>query len=57
MIRDLINTNSKLRDKIELMREQHDKVEKETFQMMQENQFLRERWEMLGSNIKIETNN
>jgi hypothetical protein len=55
MIRDLINTNTKLREKIEMMREQHEKMEKETFQIIQENQLLRERWEMVGTNLKMET--
>ena len=53
MIRDLINTNTKLRDKIELMRDQYEKMERETFQVIQENQLLRERWDMLGSNLKV----
>jgi hypothetical protein len=35
MIRDLINTNTKLREKIEMMREQQEKMEKETFQIIQ----------------------
>lgn len=56
MIRDLINTNTKLRDKIEIMREQHEKMEKETFDIIQENQLLRERWEMVGTSLKIEAN-
>jgi hypothetical protein len=56
MIRDLINTNTKLRDKIEMMREQHEKMEKETFEIIQENQLLRERWEMVGTSLKIEGN-
>lgn len=30
-------------------------MEKETFQVIQENQLLRERWDMLGSNLKVET--
>ena len=54
MIRDLISANSTLRQKIEGLKEQVEKQEKQTFTLMKENQVLRDRWEMISGNIKAE---
>lgn len=54
MIRDLISANSTLREKIESMKEQVERQERETFVLMKENQVLRDRWDMISGNLRPE---
>ena len=51
MIRDLISANGNLHEKVEVLKNQIQKQEKETFGLMQENQVLRERWEMASYSL------
>ena len=55
MIRDLINANSTLREKIESLKQVVQKQEKETFTLMKENQILRDRWDMISTSVKPES--
>ena len=55
MIRDLINANSTLREKIESLKQVVYKQEKETFTLMKENQILRDRWDMISTSVKPES--
>ena len=54
MIRDLISANSTLREKIDSMKEQVERQERETFVLMKENQVLRDRWDMISGNLRPE---
>ena len=55
MIRDLINANSTLREKVESLKQVVQKQEKETFTLMKENQILRDRWDMISTSVKPES--
>lgn len=53
MIKELINANSGLREKIEHLKSQSDKQEKEIYDLMKENQVLRDRWDMMNDAIML----
>ena len=55
MIRDLISANGTLREKVEGLKAHIQKQEKETYTLMQENQVLRERWEMVSYSLQPES--
>lgn len=53
MIKELINANSGLREKIDHLKNQSDKQEKEIYDLMKENQVLRDRWDMMNDAIML----
>ena len=55
MVKELVNANMNLRSNVEELSKSLDSREKELYELMRENQRLRERWELYSSNMVDES--